>query len=265
MTGSAITVLAGKGGCGKTTLATNLAVVLSSWPSVQRVCLVDLDFAQGDIATSLGLSSSVTLTAAMTSDGDLDVRQLPILVTPYADGLDCLLAPARPGESERISARFVEQLISALRARYDWVVIDTPDHISTHVLAALDSSDHHILMTTPDYPALKNLRLTLDILDLLAHNDASRWILSNRCDVNSGLADEEIEHAVRGQITARLPFSADVSASLNEELPLGTRIAGHPVIAAISEFARARLGDGAPSGEGGGLSRRPIRKAQPRP
>jgi Mrp family chromosome partitioning ATPase len=49
--GQIITVFAAKDGCGKTTLATNLAVVLHDG-GARRVCLIDLDLESGDIASS---------------------------------------------------------------------------------------------------------------------------------------------------------------------------------------------------------------------
>ena len=45
--------------------------------------------------------------------------------------------------------------------------MDTPPAFDDHVLAAFDESDIVALLATLDIPALKNLKLTLETLDLL--------------------------------------------------------------------------------------------------
>jgi pilus assembly protein CpaE len=81
-----ITVLSGKGGCGKTTIATNLALVLAD-AGASRVCLVDLDLALGDVANLLGLPPGGSLLTAVGADGRLDPGRVPDLLTHYAEGL----------------------------------------------------------------------------------------------------------------------------------------------------------------------------------
>jgi MinD-like ATPase involved in chromosome partitioning or flagellar assembly len=178
--GRVITVFSPKGGTGKTVISTNLAVALNA-DGISRVCLVDLDLEFGDVAISLGLTPVRSLIDAVDQDESLDEdEQVNALLTSWRRELDCVLAPVSPGEAEKISPALVNSLIKKLRARYDYVVIDTPAQFSEHVLEALDASDHHVLITTPEIPALKNLRLTLDMLDLLAYRNASRAIVLNR-------------------------------------------------------------------------------------
>ena len=73
---------------------------------------------------------------------------------------------------------------------FDYVVVDTPAQFSEHVLTAMDVSAHHVLLTTPDVPALKNLRVTLDMLDLLSYPREIRSIVLNRSDSKVGLSPE---------------------------------------------------------------------------
>ena len=58
--GQVVTVFAAKGGCGKTTMATNLAAALADGGK-RRVCLVDLDLAFGDVAIAMQLTPARTL------------------------------------------------------------------------------------------------------------------------------------------------------------------------------------------------------------
>ncbi len=62
--GQLITVFSAKGGCGKTTLATNLAAALAD-RGRREVCLVDLDLAFGDVAIALQLFPAHTIADAV--------------------------------------------------------------------------------------------------------------------------------------------------------------------------------------------------------
>ena len=69
---------------------------------------------------------------------------------------------------------------------YDYVVVDTPAQFSEHVLTAMDVSSQLVLLTTPDVPALKNLRVALDMLDLLSYPRQIRSVVVNRSDSKVG-------------------------------------------------------------------------------
>ena len=81
-----ITVFAAKGGCGKTTVAINLAVALAEDPD-RRVALVDLDLRNGDVAATLGLTAG----SRPLDDGDVGAAVRPLLPGWTA----CSLPPAR--------------------------------------------------------------------------------------------------------------------------------------------------------------------------
>jgi MinD-like ATPase involved in chromosome partitioning or flagellar assembly len=236
-----ITVFSAKGGSGKTTVAINLAVALHDG-GARHVCLVDLDLAFGDVAISLQLAPTRTLIDAVAMPPiDDDEERLSALLTEFRPGLDCLLAPVEPGDAEKVPATLVTELLDQLRQRYDYVVIDTPSQFSEHVLAALDSSHHHVLLTTPEVPALKNLRLTLDMLDLLSYSRGARSIVFNRSDAYGGLSAADVETAIKSPIAAHVPSSRDVPVSINQGVPIGLSKPDHPVSQAIRQLAAASI------------------------
>jgi Flp pilus assembly CpaE family ATPase len=237
--GEVTTVFSAKGGCGKTTFATNLAVTLAT--AGQRVCLVDLDFAFGDVAITLGLTPTRTVLDVLSLGKTLSEDKVASLVTPYTNGVDCLLAPVAPGEAERIPVAATSTVIDLLRGMYDHVVIDTPAQINEQVLTALDAAHNHVLLTTPELPALKNLRLVLDMLDLLAYERNSRTIVLNRSDADVGLSDADIERVVKSPIAGRVPSSRDVPVSINKGVPLSVQNGQHPVSIAVRGFVATHL------------------------
>src|SRR5215469_5370841 len=238
--GRIITVFAAKGGCGKTTLAINLGVALAR-DSGHQVCIVDLDLAFGDVAISVQLDPARTMVDALPMAGHLDTAGAGSLLTRYAPGLEMLLAPVTPGDAEKVPPTLVGELLTVLRGMFDFVVVDTPAQFSEHVLTAMDASAHHVLLTTPDVPALKNLRVTLDMLDLLSYPRDIRSVVVNRADSKVGLSSEDVERVVRCPIAAHVPSSRAVPISINRGTPITISTPGHPVSQAITQFARQRL------------------------
>jgi pilus assembly protein CpaE len=239
-TGQVVSVLSAKGGCGKTTVATNLAVVLHAG-GARRVCLLDLDLAFGDVASSLKLEPVRTLADAGSSDCTLDAAAVSRLTVQFRPGLDCILAPVGPGEAEQVAAELIVELLAVLPSIYDYIVVDTPAQIAGVVLAALDCSDHLVLVTTPVLRDLKNVRQTLDTLDLLAYDRNARSIVVNRSDASIDLGTKDIENVLKAPISGRIPPSFDVPASINDGVPLVSAQPDHPFSSAVREFAEARI------------------------
>ena len=242
--GRVITVFSAKGGCGKTTISTNLGAALAD-KGRRSVVVLDLDLAFGDVAIALQLFPSHTIADAVPlGEQNLDIGGLQALLTPHSPGLTTLVAPVEPGAADTIPATLVTRIIEVLRENFDFVVIDTPPAFDDQVLAAFDLSDAVVLLATLDIPALKNLKLTLETLDLLNY-PRERWkIVLNRSDSKVGLAISEVEKTLRMSITAQIPSSRDVPASINRGVPIMLDDPKHAVSVAIREFAERDIAAG---------------------
>jgi pilus assembly protein CpaE len=238
--GKVITVFAAKGGCGKTVLATNLAVALAAG-GTRRVCLIDLDLAFGDVAIMLQQNPEKTIADLIPAGDRVDETGLRTTVTPYIPGVDTLLAPVQPEVAESVTRDLVAELIYLARGMYDYVIVDTPPAFNEAVLAALDASHIYVLVATPELPALKNLRVTLDMFDMLDYQRENRIVVLNRADAKVGLSGADIERVVRAPIAALVPSSRDVPVTVNRGVPIVLDNPGHPVSTAIRELAKGRL------------------------
>lgn len=239
--GKVITVYAAKGGCGKTMLATNLAIALAAG-GTKRTCLIDLDLTLGDIALSLQLTPERTIADAVPVADRIDETGLRTLVTPFCPGVDVLLAPVVPTVAERISRDLVTEILYLARSIYDFVVVDSPPLFHDHVVAALDSSHQYVLVVTPTVTAMKNTRILLDTFDFLDYRKENRLIVLNRADPRLGLSSADIERVLRMPVTATIPASRDVTSSINRGVPLVLDNPTHPVSVAIRELAGSRIG-----------------------
>jgi len=248
--GRIVTVFSAKGGCGKTTLATNMAAALAD-RGRREVCLVDLDLAFGDVAIALQLFPAHTIADAVPLGDNVDFGSLQTLLTPHSPGLTTLVAPVEPGTGEGIPASLVSRVLEVLRDHFDYVIVDTPPAFDDHVLSAFDLSDVVALIATLDIPALKNLKLTLETMDLLNY-PRDRWrLVLNRADSKVGLAIGEVEKSLRASISAQIPSSRDVPAAINRGVPIVLDDPRHPVSMAIKQFAERHVVTAAPAGAGG--------------
>lgn len=238
--GIVVTVFSAKGGCGKTTLSTNLAASLADGGR-RRVCLVDLDLAFGDVAIALQLFPAHTIADAIPLAQTLDAPALLSLLTQHSPGLSALVAPVDPGTAEAIPASLVGDILDLLRDQFDYLIIDTPPAFDDHVLAAFDRSDVVALIATLDIPALKALKLTLETLDLLNYPREKLRIVMNRSDSKVGLSLTEVQKTLRAPISAHVASSREVPASINRGVPIVLDSPKHAVSQAIREFGEQQI------------------------
>lgn len=123
----------GKGGVGKTTLTSNLAVLLAG--AGYRVLVADLD-SQGDIATNLGFINDDRYDAGAAMNDAVQYEKAPVPVKDVRPGLDVLpggkytarLMDAFQGDSSRNGEMrgAVARVLAKIAGDYDIILIDTP-------------------------------------------------------------------------------------------------------------------------------------------
>jgi len=209
-----------KGGTGKTSLAVNLAVELSSRPL--RTLLVDLDVQFGDVGIVLGLDRPEKTLFDLASGGalDLDAEKLRGFIVKRTSTLHVLPAPLRPEEGEKIEAPQVATILQMARAHYDTIVVDTAPIFDGPMLAALDRSDQLLLISTPDVAAMKNVRLALQTLDMLGFPVDRVSIVANRAGMAGGTSVAEIGDTLGRPVRFQLPEDSGVPASINSGTPI---------------------------------------------
>lgn len=238
--GKVVTVFSAKGGVGKTTLATNMAVHLAR--TEKRTLLLDLDLSFGDVAISLQIVPERSIYGAVAMVGHLDEEGIQSLVTTHEpSGLDVICAPSDPGDADRIPVSVVTEMIRVARRHYDYIIVDTPPSFTEHVLAAMDISDALILIATLDIPAVKNLRVALETLDALGAPKDNRVIVLNRADLKVGLRPEDVVSAIKVPIAVNIPSSISVPASINRGVPIVIDDPKSPVSVAIEEMTNDHL------------------------
>jgi MinD-like ATPase involved in chromosome partitioning or flagellar assembly len=235
--GRIITVVAAKAGCGKTTFATNLAAALAT--GGRRACIVDLDLNAGDVSLLLGVRPLRDISDATMLVGRLLNGPVLSMITPVRPHFDAVLSTGKPGRTLTVAATL--ELFTALVKLYDYIVVDTPARSAPHVLAALDVAHQHVVLTTPERPAVRDLRLMLDTLDLLSCPAGSRSVVLNRADPLTGMAAEDIELSAKCAVTGQIPSTVDIPASVNRGIPLVSAQPAHEYSRAMFRFVQDQV------------------------
>jgi pilus assembly protein CpaE len=232
--GKVVTVFSSKGGCGKTFLSTNLAVALSRGGA--EVALVDLDLHFGDVAIMLHLFPSHTIYDAAQSPA-LDALSLKSFLTRHDSGIWALVAPTEPTVADTITPSAIGGILKLLRTAFDYVVIDTPPAFSEPVLAAFDESDWLIMLATLDVPSIKNLKLTLQTMELLHFPKGRMRVVVNRADSKVGLRMPDVEKLLGTPVDTTIPSSRTVPLSVNKGSPIMLEEPKGPVADSVRRVA----------------------------
>ncbi|WP_052667465.1 AAA family ATPase [Nitriliruptor alkaliphilus] len=211
-----------KGGCGKSFIATNLAVQLAeTYPG--EVVLVDLDLQAGDVSIMLQLAPERSILEAAEMGEGLDETALAAYLTPASDGkLRVLAAPMHPVHAEEVKPEDVTRVLTLLRRMFKHVVIDGPPSFTEHVLAAFEQVDIVLVVSSLDVPSIKNLRLSVETLQQIGIGRDRMKLVLNRADSKVGLTVREVEKSLGTTIDITLPSSREVPFAVNQGLPIVT-------------------------------------------
>ena len=213
-----IVVFGTKGGSGKSFIATNLAIDLLE--NNNKVILFDLNYQFGDIAIMLDLYPRNTIYDIVSVFDQLDEEMLNDFLTTHNSGIKVLPAPIDPTQNESISTEMTKKIVDMLSKISDYVVIDTPSGFSDNVLALLDEIDYICMVASMDVPSIKNLKITLQVLDQLKFPKEKILIILNRADSKVGITLEEIEDTLKRKIDIAIPSNKIVPLTVNKGVPV---------------------------------------------
>jgi len=189
-----ISLISGKGGVGKTTLTTNLAIALGQ--RGKRVLVIDLD-----------PQNAVRLHLAMDPGDDAGlVREgiFPEVIFHSPFGVD-FIPFGRVTEEEllefesELEARpeWVATAIQGLRvAAYDYILLDTPPGATVYLPQALKAAERALIVVLADAASYTSLSKLFKLLaeygvqDSYSHTSTTTHILLNQMQENSELGQQ---------------------------------------------------------------------------
>lgn len=231
-----LTVCSPKGGVGKTFVAVNLAVAISS--RGQEVLLLDWDLPSSDVSIHLNLPGGPGLLDLVNSGRDITPEALrDYLVRHPASGLYVLKGPSRPELAEFVGQEHLRSVLASARGGFPVVVIDTaPSPCDEALCQALEAATRIMLVVVQDPACLYQARVFLDLLPRLGVHRGAVGVLVNR--YREGSPDvREIRAFLGLEPAALLPEDPLASRAIMQGVPYVLRHTG-PLATAILELSQ---------------------------
>jgi pilus assembly protein CpaE len=239
--GMVTVVFSPRGGSGKTTLATNLAVALAE-ATPDRVAILDLDLLFGHVPMLLDLAPRTAL--ASIGPGAiraLDRENFAFYLSRHAQSsLHVLVGTLRPDEHELVSGEHVRAVLELLRRQFVHVVVDAGSRFAEPCLAAIEASDRVLVVCTPERVTLRDtLECQRVLRELLSYPQGQVGYVLNRPLPYASASSDQVAAVLGVDLLAELPFGGeDVSKAGLEGLPLVMKRSGNPTSKAVRKLAR---------------------------
>jgi pilus assembly protein CpaE len=200
--GTLVAVYGPKGGVGRTTVATNLAVALAQ--AGRSVALVDLDLQFGNVGVALGLKG-VNSVAELLGHPDVTGDLVRDTFLEHSSGVRVLVAPEDLSRVEGLDPAQVRQALEQLRGHFDDVVCDMWSMYEDLTRAVLRVADRIVLVTTPEVPALRSLQRVLRASRGMSDLEGRTLIVLNRADGKAGFRTADVARALERPIAVAIP------------------------------------------------------------
>lgn len=216
-----ITTFSNKGGIGKTSIATNLALEIANITK-EKVALVDMNFQLGDVATFLDIKPSFDISYVVKNlDGTDDEFLLSTLDQYKETSLYVLADPPYMEQAKDITPEQISKLFDALRKTFAYVIVDTSNVMDGKTITVLDNTDFIMLVTIVNLPAIRNCQRCMDIFERLGYDPEKTKIVINRYMENDEVSAEDVEEALNQKVYWKIPNNYfTIMSSINKGLPV---------------------------------------------
>ncbi|NPD15284.1 AAA family ATPase [Xinfangfangia sp. D13-10-4-6] len=234
------------GGSGASTFAANLAWELANSDKLSppRVCLLDLDFQYGSIATYLDLPRKDTIFEVLTDPTNVDSDALIRSMQTYNDRLSVFTAPAEMLPLDIISGEDLGRLIDMAAANFDFVLIDMPKTVVTWTEAVLSRAHVYFALMDLDLRSAQNvLRFVRALKAEALPHEKLRYVLNKApkfTDLSAKSRVKRMAESLEIQIEVQLPDGGgQVTQSNDHGLPLAESAAKNPLRKELQKLAKS--------------------------
>lgn len=181
-----VAVLGAAGGVGATTVATQVATMLSSrFGEGARTALIDLSLQSGDAGAYLDQRPRMTISHLFDAIDKIDDDLMRSVAVDCGDDLDLFAAPDDIDPIESASADAIARMIRETRKRYSAVVLDMPATLPNWAMPILLSADEVVLVGVGRIAALRHVKRKLSLLQMLGRERQNISVVLNR--ISGGL------------------------------------------------------------------------------
>lgn len=258
---SVFCVTGGKGGVGKTMLATNLALALVD--KGEKTVLIDLYTQFGDVASALNMKAQRTLAELTPMVEDIDATLLSSYMHEHQSGLHVMFGSDRPLPLDAVSVPALDRIINVLKRDYKYIVFDTPPYLHATTLHALSLANAVMLVCNLfDYTTIADTKQLFDTLDGAYVSRDRLKLVVNRVNAQNKFRLEDVERTFGQDVFAQVPNEPKVVALLNTGYPSHSAIADSSLGESIRVVRDALINPA--SGRSASTALAPVTAARPR-
>jgi pilus assembly protein CpaE len=233
------------GGVGATSFAVNLAWELAtlSKTDAPRVCLIDLDFQYGSVATSLDLPRRDQVFEILSDTAAIDSDAFVQSMLTFNDRLHVFTSPADMLPLDFVGPEDIGRILGMARANFDYVIVDMPKTIVQWTETVLNQAHVYFALLELDMRCAQNaLRLVRALKAESLPHEKLRFALNRApgfTDLSGKNRAKRLAESLSIQIEVMLPDgSRQVTQSNDHGLPLAETAAKNPLRKEIQKLAK---------------------------
>lgn len=233
-----ITLYSGKGGCGKTTVAANLALELAK-QTKKKTALIDLNFSIGELAELLNLPATFNLSTLIETIDKTSLKEITPMFSKYNNTELYLLSEPLNGENlSAITYNRILRFFKLLKEEFAYIIIDTPTIADEKIFKVLQNSDYVLYISSMNLCSLKNSQKCISHLVSKGVSKESIKIILNRFIESDEHSIEEIEAELGHKIYKRIPNNYfTVMSAINKSIPVSEENINSNVAESFRELA----------------------------
>lgn len=236
--GQLFSVFSPKGGVGTSTIAANLAVAIRQFTN-KKVVLVDGNLTLGDLNVILNLVSKHTILELTQRINEIDSDLINDILVTHNSQVKVLLSPPNPQDGESVSADNLQTILEALQREFDYVIVDTQSSFQDRALSVMDIADQILVIMTLEMTCIKDIKLFLEVAELLNYPDEKIFLVLNKADNRLGIRVDNVEHNIKHKIGLQIGNAPnEVTLSINQGVPMVISNREHRVAKDIFALAR---------------------------
>jgi len=235
-----IAVIGARGGVGASTIALNLSGIFAEY-SEQKIALVDIDPQEGTLSLMLDIEPARGLRDALEKPDRIDALFIDRVMSKPHKNLWVMSAEEPLQERINISDQTAENLIAALKDKYDVIVLDVPRQLTQFSRDCLKKTDAILLVAELN---LQCLRDVLRLSDLIHENlkNPLPLVVANRVGIapKNEISAGDFEKGISLKIAEKIPYNTDIYMQISSDIPAIANIKNTDVQPLI-ELARQLL------------------------
>lgn len=207
--GRIIAIVSGKGGVGKTTTAINLGAALNQLN--KEVIIVDVNLNTPNIGIHLG-APIVPVTLNHVLKGKADIEEA---IYEHSSGTKIIPSSLSVKEITKFNTKRIPQVISELKNKADFIILDSAAGFSEEAMATLEAGDEIIIVTNPEMPSVTDSLKAVKVAREM-RKDVKGIIVTRHRNEDYEMSLPSIRSMLESPIIGVVPEDAAVKKALNK-------------------------------------------------